>query len=78
MLDPDMKTDALLLAMGEMTAQEIRTARAAIRWANSAIEPLLRQCAEALKYVRHAEPRFYDNIIVRDAFTATREALGTK
>lgn len=35
MLDPDMPAQELRLHMGEMTAQEMRTARAAIRWANS-------------------------------------------
>jgi len=34
-LDPDMPEQALRLHMGEMTAQEVRTARAAIRWANT-------------------------------------------
>ena len=35
MLDTDMPAQALRLHMGEMTAQEERTARAAIRWANA-------------------------------------------
>lgn len=35
LLDPDMPTQELRLHMGELTAQEVRTARAAIRWANS-------------------------------------------
>ena len=35
LLDPDMPDGALLLHLGEMTAAEIRAARAAIRWANS-------------------------------------------
>lgn len=36
MLDPDKITNAeIRLHMGEMTDQECRTARAAIRWANS-------------------------------------------
>lgn len=38
-LNPDMPMQELLLHMGELTAGEIRTARAAIRWANS-------QCAK--------------------------------
>jgi hypothetical protein len=37
LLDPDMPTQELKLHMGEMTAQEVRTARAAIRWANSQV-----------------------------------------
>jgi len=36
-LDPDMPTQEIKLHMGEMTAQEERTARAAIRWANKRI-----------------------------------------
>ena len=38
MLNPDMPEAELKLHMGEMTAQEVRTARAAIRWANSEIK----------------------------------------
>ena len=36
-LDPDMPPQELRLHMGELTASEIPVARAAIRWANSAI-----------------------------------------
>ena len=36
MLNPDMPTQQLRLHMGELTAQEVRVARAAIRWANFA------------------------------------------
>ena len=35
LLNPNMSEQGLRLHMGEMTAQEARTARAAIRWANS-------------------------------------------
>ena len=38
-LDPDMPAQALKLHMGEMSAAEQRTARAAIRWANSRLSP---------------------------------------
>ena len=34
MIDPDMPDQELRLHMGELTAQEARVARAAIRWAN--------------------------------------------
>lgn len=37
LLDPDMSEQELKLHCGEMTAQEIRTARAIIKWANSRI-----------------------------------------
>lgn len=36
MLDPDMPAQELRLHMGELTANEMRVARAAIRWANAA------------------------------------------
>jgi hypothetical protein len=35
MLDPDMPTQELRLHMGELTPDEVRVARAAIRWANA-------------------------------------------
>jgi len=38
LLDPDMPAQELRLHCGEMTAQEKRTARAVIRWANSRIQ----------------------------------------
>lgn len=34
MLDNDMKNDELRLRMGELTAEECRVAKAAIKWAN--------------------------------------------
>lgn len=37
-LDPNMPAQELRLHMGELTASEVRTARAAIAWANSAQE----------------------------------------
>lgn len=40
LLNPDMSADTLRLHMGELTAQEIKTARAAIRWANTGVPPL--------------------------------------
>lgn len=36
-LDPDMPAQELRLHMGELTAAEVRVARAAIRWANTAL-----------------------------------------
>lgn len=39
MLDPEMPDQKLRLLMGELSAGEVRTARAAIRLANSHIEP---------------------------------------
>lgn len=40
LLDPDMPAQQLRMHLGEMTAQELRTARAAIRLANSALSAL--------------------------------------
>lgn len=37
MLDPEMPDQELRLHMGELSAAEVRVARAAIRWANSQI-----------------------------------------
>lgn len=37
MLNPDMPTQELRLHMGELTNDEVRVARAAIRWANTQI-----------------------------------------
>ncbi len=38
LLNPNMPADEIRLHMGEMTTQEMRTARAAIAWANTRIE----------------------------------------
>lgn len=38
MLDPDMPVQEPRLHMGELTPDEVLVARAAIRWANSALE----------------------------------------
>jgi hypothetical protein len=35
LLNPDMPAQSLRLHMGDMTPDEMRTARAAIRWANA-------------------------------------------
>lgn len=39
LLNPQMPAQELRLHMGELTASELRTARAAIRWANSVMRP---------------------------------------
>lgn len=50
MLNPDMPAQQLRMHMGEMTAQEMRTARAAIRWANEkAVDEIERLRAEVEK-----------------------------
>ena len=52
MVDPDMRAATMRLHMGEMNADEVRTARAAIRWANSrkliTMQETLQQVQEAL------------------------------
>lgn len=58
MLDPDMPRQELLFHTGEMTAQEIRTARAAIRWANSAINPIIEKLE---RIARLGSEPFYGN-----------------
>ena len=61
-LDPDMPAQALKLHMGEMSAAEQRTARAAIRWANSRRSPApdvreaLRKAEAALADIAEGEP----------------------
>lgn len=47
MLNPNMPTQELLLHMGELTANEVRVARAAIEWANSYNEPIKKALVEA-------------------------------
>lgn len=53
LLDPDMPADALRLHMGELNANEVLVARAAIRWANTRpkpqpidVEALKRNCSK--------------------------------
>ena len=40
-VNPDMSEQELRLHLGELTAQEARTARAAIRWANAVQAPVI-------------------------------------
>lgn len=47
LLDPDMPAQELRLHMGEMTADEERAARAAIRWANSRAGKRVKAAVEA-------------------------------
>jgi len=65
LLDPDMPIQELRLHMGEITAQETRTARATLRWANAHNESLLRteleRAKEALEfYARQSHHTGYD------------------
>lgn len=43
LIDPLMPAQEMRLHMGEMTSQELRTARAAIAWANSEAAALIEQ-----------------------------------
>lgn len=49
LLDPDMPAQSLRLHMGEMTPDEMRTARAAIRWANAVARDAMKteRCRDA-------------------------------
>lgn len=54
LLDPDMPSQELRLHMGELTAQEERTARAAIRWANSrCLKPDAKRLLKLLIPINH-------------------------
>lgn len=53
LLDPDMPAQEMRLHMGELTAQEVRTARAAIRWANFYAGALPAPAPEHAKPDRH-------------------------
>lgn len=69
LLDPDMPDQDLRLHMGEMTAQEVRTARAAIRWANTRIAPRVPAIPgldEAIKE-KGSGPFFNNEVLVYEA-----------
>jgi hypothetical protein len=59
LLDPDMPAQEIRLHMGEMTAQELRTARTAIRWANTVaqarIEQAYKSCLDFAVLTKGAE-----------------------
>ena len=70
MLNPDMPTTELLLHMGEMTAQEVRTARAAIRWANT-------QLADAVKVEGRISALSLRNVYAGRTFVISQDKSGT-
>ena len=49
LLDPDMPAQSLRQHIGEMTPDEMRTARAAIRWANAVARDAMKteRCRDA-------------------------------
>jgi hypothetical protein len=57
LIDPDMPAQELRLHLGEMTAQEVRTARAAIRWANAQATEVAAQASK----VPHLEQRIHES-----------------
>ena len=85
LLDPDMPAQELRLHMGELTAQEERTARAAIRWANSsrslsAAVEVVREAVALSPELRHAVaaaacPKFHATGMMSAAFLAALDAL---
>lgn len=54
MIDPDMPAEQLRLHMGELTASELRVARAAIRWANTAVQAQAAEVRRAAAEVKAA------------------------
>jgi hypothetical protein len=71
LLDPDMPAEELRLHMGEMSAQEMRTARAAIRWANAVAGETDMSGAGAPTH-RHKKGGLY-RLIARGRIEATLE-----
>lgn len=81
MLNPDMPTQELRLHMGEMTEQEVRTARAAIRWANSRRgKPDASELVEAMERIREClkndEPACMAEYIAVEALERWQEKGG--
>lgn len=74
LLDPDMPAQQLRLHMGEMTAQEMRTARAAIRWANTRASRLPRQDDEIRKAALEEAADYLDRRA--DEMPSTLTAIG--
>lgn len=70
-LDPDMPAAEIRLHMGEMSAQEMRTARAAIRWAN-AVAGQTAPAATGTPTHRHKKGGLY-RLIARGRIEATLE-----
>lgn len=69
LLDPDMPAQAMRLHMGEITANEMRVARAAIAWANTKAmhQWLTKEQFDALELHQHADNQqceqwFYNNM----------------
>ena len=58
LLDPDMPTQELRLHMGELTGDEVLVARAAIRWANSAMgEVRLEQESSSAEVLKNSKDK---------------------
>lgn len=71
LLDPGMPAEEIRLHMGEMSAQEVRTARAAIRWANAVAEQTA-PAATGTATHRHKKGGLY-RLIARGRIEATLE-----
>ncbi len=73
LLDPDMPAQELRLHMGELTANEVRVARAAIAWANT------RQCKPVLVSLKEVcEAYHWNNATVERGIKAVLDAAGVK
>jgi len=72
LIDPLMPAQEMRLHMGEMTAKELRTARAAIAWANSAAAALIEQEEAVIaSLVGALEQIAFSGITDRDKLTAS-------
>lgn len=71
LLDPDMPAEEMRLHMGELSPQELRTARAAIRWAN-AVAARAEPARTDTPTHRHKGGGFY-KLIARGRIEATLE-----
>lgn len=82
LLDPEMPSQELKLHMGELTTQEERTARAAIRWANTrhtcagADNKQLKQLMEAANRDIAASGGPYDVSLLRSGAPAGKGVVG--
>jgi hypothetical protein len=53
LLNPDMPSEQIKLHMGEMSAQDIRNVRAAIRWANEKAAARIRELEAVVRLLHH-------------------------
>ena len=78
MIDPDMPSQELRLHMGELTAQEERTARAAIRWANSQAKTFVAASDARIAELEDLLSWVYDCIYLGNKINNGGPAAGTQ